>query len=427
MALQPTKQPLDVGAEMLCLSDSRFKTMQITVALLLPLAEKTAAAYALLPYLLRRGCAEYPDFTALQRRLDELYGARITADVSRLGEAQALVLTAQSLNDRMALQKEPVAAECAGLLCRMLFDPALQDGLFRSADVEQEKRCLIETIESEINEKRLYARRRCEELLCKGEPYAISRYGRADEVAALTPADVTGAWKRALSEAQIRIIVQGGDGDAVADAFRRQLSAIDRHPVPVVTKTDTPAKPEVAEGREAMDVNQSKLVMGFRLPMAEPDGDVSAARLMVALFGGTPHSLLFRHVRERLSLCYYCLAGFDRLKGIMLVDSGVQLDKVEEARAEILRQLDSVRRGDFTDEDLESAKRSLTSQFETVPDLQSTLAGYYLAQALLPKLTSPDSAAGEVEAVTRERVMAAARNAALDSVYLIAEKGGQDA
>lgn len=426
MALQPTNQPLADGVEMLCLSDSRFKTMQITVALLLPLAEPTAPAYALLPYLLRRGCAEYPDFTALQRRLDELYGARITADVSRLGEAQALVLTAQSLNDQMALAKEPVAAECAGLLCRMLFDPAFEEGQFRCGDVEQEKRCLIEMIESEINEKRLYARRRCEELLCKGEPYAISRYGRAEEVAALTPEDVTKAWKRALSEAQIRIIVQGGDGEAVAETFRRQLSAIERRPVPVITKTDTPAKPAVAEERESMDVNQSKLVMGFRLPMAEPDGDVAAARLMVALFGGTPHSLLFRHVRERLSLCYYCLAGFDRLKGIMLVDSGVQLDKVEEARAEILRQLDSVRRGDFTDEDLQSAKRSLISQFETVPDLQSTLAGYYLAQGLLPRLTPPDAAAKEVEAVSRERVMAAAQAAAPDCVYLLAEKGGRD-
>lgn len=424
--MQPNNRPLADGVQILCLPDNRFKTMQLTVALLLPLAEETASAYALLPFLLRRSCADYPDYTALQRRLDELYGARITADVGRVGDAQSLVLTAHSLKDELALEGESIAAQCAELLCRMLFDPALSDGLFRRSDVEQEKRCLIELIESEINEKRLYARRRCEELLCPGEPYAVPRYGRADQVAVLTRQDITKAWKEALASARIQIIVQGGDEQAVAEAFRKGLASIDRHPVAFSTVTDTPVKMAVAEMREDMELNQSKLVMGFRLPVAEPDGDVAAARLMVALFGGTPHSLLFRHVRERLSLCYYCLAGYDRLKGVMLVDSGVQLDKVEEARAEILHQLDCVRRGDFSDEDLASAKRSLISQFETVPDLQSTLAGYYLGQSLLPQVTPPDEAAAVVEAVTRERVMAAANQAALDCVYLLAEKGGED-
>lgn len=425
--MQPINQPLADGVQMLTLSDDRFKTMQVTVALFLPLARETAAAYALLPFLLRRGCAAYPDFTALQRRLDELYGARITADVTRTGEAQTLVLAAYSLRDELALEGEPVAAECAGLLCRMLFEPALQDGLFREEDVEQEKRCLIEKIQAQINEKRLYARRRCEELLCPDEPYAVPCYGTAEQVAALTRQDVTEAWKRVLSQARIQIIVQSGDAQAVAGAFRKGLAGVQRCPVDIVTKTDVPAREIPAEKQEEMEVNQSKLVMGFRLPVAEPDGDVAAARLMVALFGGTPHSFLFRHVRERLSLCYYCLAGYDRLKGIMLVDSGVQRDKVEQAKAEILRQLDSVRRGDFTDEDMESAKRSLISQFETVPDLQSTLAGYYIGQSLLPRITTPQEAARDVQAVTRERVIQAAQKAALDCVFLLAEKGGKDA
>lgn len=107
-------------------------------------------------------------------------------------------------------------------------------------------------------------------------------------------------------------------------------------------------------------------------------------RLFNALWGGTPHSLLFRHVRERLSLCYYCAASYDRLKGVVLVDSGVQADKAEEARREILRQLEAVRQGNFTDEDLEAARRSLTNQIDSVGDLQSTLDNWYMGQAALP-------------------------------------------
>ena len=75
-------------------------------------------------------------------------------------------------------------------------------------------------------------------------------------------------------------------------------------------------------------------MLGFRAGTAEPDGDVAAARLMNALLGGTPHSLLFRNVREKLSLCYYCASSYDRLKGILLVDSGVDGQNAGRAKEE---------------------------------------------------------------------------------------------
>ena len=175
-----------------------------------------------------------------------------------------------------------------------------------------------------------------------------------------------------------------------------------------------------------MPVNQSKLVLGFRVEAVEPEGDVAAMRLFNALWGGTPHSLLFRHVRERLSLCYYCAASYDRLKGVVLVDSGVQADKAEEARREILRQLEAVRQGNFTDEDLEAARRSLTNQIDSVGDLQSTLDNWYMGQAALPGLTAPEEAAAAVAAVTRERVCAAAAGVRLDAVYLLKAEDGEE-
>lgn len=419
--MQPINQIIADGVHLLSLPDDRFKTMQLSVALVMPLSEDTASAYALIPYLLRRGCADYPDYAALQRRLDTLYGASITASVGRIGESQTLYLNAYSIQDSLALQGESVAAECADLLCKMLFEPALSDGLFREDDVEQEKRCLIEAIESEINEKRLYARRRCEELLCADEPYAVSRLGRADRVAALSRQDLTDAWKEILATAQIQIIIQGGDGEAVAAAFRKGLGGIDRRPVQKAAVIRKAARTVPLCETEEMDINQSKLVMGFR---QTSDDDVVAARLMTALFGGTPHSLLFRNVRERLSLCYYCVSGLDYIKGLMMVDSGVALSKVDEAKAEILRQLQDVLEGRFTEDDLENAKRSIVSALESVDDSQDSRRAYYMVQTQLSHITTPEDMAAQMAAVTRERLMAAAEHTKLDGVYLLAEKGG---
>ena len=176
--MQPTIHRLCAGVESLTLPDARFKTAQITVGLFLPLSRDTVEEYAILPRLLTRACAAYPDFTTLNRRLNELYGASVTGQTMRVGEAQLLLLTAEATADRYALHGEAVTASCAQLLCEMLFRPALENGAFRREDVETERRCLAEDVRAQINDKRWYARRRAEELLCPDDAYGIGQFGR---------------------------------------------------------------------------------------------------------------------------------------------------------------------------------------------------------------------------------------------------------
>ena len=405
-------------------SDGRFKTASLTVQLLLPLSADTASEQAILPFLLRRGSKAYPDFTALKQQLNRLYGAQVTASVGRVGEAQALYLQAVCLDDRYALAGEAIAAQCAELLRGMLFEPALEDGVFRAADIEEERRCLIESIRAEINNKRRYARTRCEQLLCEGEPFAVSESGTVEGASALTADQITAAWRRALATARVQLIYQGsGDGEAVAAPFIRGFAAIDRHPadLPVVRR---PHEGAVRELEEQMAVAQSKMVMGLRCSASAGEQDTPALRMANALFGGTAFAMLFRTVREKLSLCYYCSSSFDRLKGVGLIDSGVEADKIPAARAEILRQFDLLKAGEFTDADLEDTRRFLISQFLTTEDLQSSRAGWYVTQALSDTIQTPQEAADEVAAVDRARVIAAANTLQLACEYRLMPDGG---
>ena len=415
------------GVESLTLPDSRFKTAQITVGLFLPLSRETVEEQALLPRLLTRACAAYPDFTALNRRLNELYGAAVTGQVTRVGEAQGLILTAECTGDRYALNGEAVTAQCAQLLCDMLFSPALENGVFRRADVETERRCLAEDVRAQINEKRWYARRRAEELLCPDEAYGIGQYGSAEVIEQLTPERVTEAWKRMLRHATVRLTLQGDQPmPQVEDAFLRGFSAVEgRSPLPCVTDTTTHL-PELRRRMERMPINQSKLVMGFRTDCAEPSTEVTATRLMNAVLGGTPSSLLFRNVREKLSLCYYCSSSYDRMKGILLVQSGVDEANAERAEQEILRQVAALAAGDFTDDDLEAARRAVIQSFEAVNDSQAGLAGWYLAQTLLTEQHSPEDVRRELALVDRAAVVRAAQRLRCECVYLLAQEGQND-
>lgn len=417
--------PVMEGVQFRSIRDTRFKTLRIAVNFMLPLEQETAAANALLPFLLSRASREYPDFTRLNERLQELYGAAVHADVRKLGEVQVLSVAAASLADRYTLDGESISQEISKLLCSLLFDPPLENGLFPEEGFEQEKRQTIEMIDSDFNDKRTYARLRCEQLMCEKEAFGLNRYGSREDVVALERSEMTKVWEKVLKTARVEIMALGDcDPVPVYERFLEAFQKIDRNPVPAFHTEIMKSVPQVREFTDTMSVAQSKLVMGFRAGAAVPADAVASTKLMTAVFGGTPSAKLFLNVREKLSLCYYCVSRYDWNKGIMMVESGVETENIEKARKEILAQLEEIRVGNITEEELQAAKLSMSNSYRTVGDYLGGLENWYITQAFCEKVQSPEEAAEEINSVTVEQVVQAAKDVTLDTVYqLVGEEG----
>ncbi|MDY3988225.1 MAG: insulinase family protein [Massilioclostridium sp.] len=401
--------------------DKRFKTNRISVNLFLKLDKETATAYAVLPFLLRKGCATCPDFTELNKKLMGLYGAFLGADVRKIGDSQVLNLSISCLDDAYALEQEPLTQQASSILADILLKPAFVEGKFKEDDLKVEKQNLTDLIQSEINDKRSYAIGRLTELMCADEPYGINKYGSIEQAEKLDAEAVTAAYQKMLQTADIQIMYVGsGDHRIALNAFREAFAGVSRENV---YQPDTTAGNEVGEVREHTDtfqVAQSKLVLGFRTGSTPQDDH--GMRLMTALFGGTPFSKLFLNVRERLSLCYYCAARLDRIKGIVLVDCGVETENIEKAREEILAQLTSLQNGEFTDEELENTKLSLINSMKTVGDSPSYVEVWYLSQICYNTQNTPQNEIDLENKVTRDEVIAAAKQVKLDTVYVLTGK-----
>ncbi|MDR1564483.1 MAG: insulinase family protein [Oscillospiraceae bacterium] len=408
------------GLSYISIRDTNRKSGRITAAIQLPLKEETAAVNALVPYILKRACRAYPSFTALNQKLALLYGAVIRANVRKLGDNQLLTLTISAIDDRFALGGESVTRECAKLLGSMLFEPVLEDGCFREKDVEIEKRQLKEYIESEINDKRKYAKNRALEIICKDEPYGINPLGSVEAVEALDAKTVTEAWQNILKRAQIVLIITGGaDPEPIAAEFNLNFKGIKRdYEKPNVSYAKGAAE-EVKREVERIDVQQAKLVAGFRSGIAPESAEAAAARLMGVLLGGTPHSRLFLNVREKLSLCYYCSSNYEKLKGILTVESGLEEQNMEKAWKEVMKQLEEIQEGSFEESEMESAKLSFTNALLSARDSIGSLESWYLSQIAEPTLRSPEEVAAESNSVSREDIIKAANKMVLDTVYLL--------
>ena len=198
------RQQIADGVFFSCVRDSRFKTMKLSVNLLVPLSADTASEYALLADVLTRSCKAYPDFTALSRKLCALYGADLSVNVSKMGECQLISLAAAGLDDRYALDDDSIAAELSSLLCGVIFEPNIVDGAFVPSEVEQERRQLLDTIDAEYSEKRVYAIGKLVELMCEDERFGIPRYGTVENIKAATPQALVQAWENLLKTAVAR-------------------------------------------------------------------------------------------------------------------------------------------------------------------------------------------------------------------------------
>ena len=404
------------GVNFRSIRDTKFKTMRISAHLIVPMSRQTAAENALLPFLLSRASREYPDFTKLGQRLAELYGASLNADVQKLGDLQVLSLSASGIADRYALEGEAISGELAKL--------PLVDGLFPEDGFEQEKRQTMELIDSEYSDKRTYARQRCEAIMCADEPYGVNRYGGKEDIARVERPALTAAWKRLLDTAKIELMVLGDcDPAPVYEGFRAAFETLGSRKTADCTTKVVRSAEKVNTVTEKMDVAQGKLVMGFRTGTATPDEEVPATRLMAALFGGTPNSKLFLNVREKLSLCYYCSASYNSMKGIMLVQSGVEVKNMERAKEEILRQLDEVKQGNFDESEVEAAKMSLCNSYRTLSDSLGGLENWYLSQTFASHSQQPEEAAAQINAVTRQEIIDAANRVTLDTVYCLVGNG----
>lgn len=405
------------------LRENKFKTACFSVSLLSQLNRDTAAMNALIPFVLRRGTRLYPDMEALSARFEELYGTAIEPSVRRIGEIQCSGFYASFPEDDFLPKGESVLQEALELTFEMLLSPVTRGGLFLPAYVESERDNLLDLIASRVNNKRAYALTRCLEEMCCCEDFAVSRYGDEETCRSINYKKLSRHYKALLQEAPLELFYCGRASlNNVRQLLRGLLATLPRGEVNTDIGTEIrmnalEEQPRYTE--EQMDVAQANLVIGWRLGECMEDPDFPALYVFNDLFGGSPSSRLFLNVREKLSLCYYASSIIDVRKGLLLVSSGIQEKNCDAAKNEIFTQLEALQHGEISEEALETARAGVASDLRSIPDTQSALESFFLAQAVTGADFGPLELAELVTEVTADRVQAIAQSVECDQIYLL--------
>lgn len=401
-----------------CRTD-KFKSALMTVSFALTLDSETASGYSLLTNLLSLSTGDYPTMQSFSVIKDELYALGLDAYVQRKGEILLVTLEINAIADSYAFDDEKVLFRAVELIGSAIFNPCLENGVFPSQNVESEKKCLIEEIASEIENKPSYAMKRAREIMCEGEPFAVDAAGEIDKVLALDGKSLTEYYQYIVNNAPVFINYAGeADFEYVKECVSAHLSFGPRKrniPTPVIHNN----RGEILRVRENMEMEQSVLVLGFTLDM--PDSAKKRAILSVydEIFGGAASSKLFMNVREKEGLCYYCSSYPSGRKNVMFVTSGIESGNENKVINAIYNEIEAMKKGDFTDFELENAKNSIIRSLKSVENSLSSINSYLLGQVLLDDSEPLETNIELVESVTRDEVIALALSVAPELEYIL--------
>ena len=421
--MEPLKrEKIGDGAHFNSVSVSRFKTMKITVSAYVPASKDTASEYALLSDILTRSTKDYPTLSLLEKKLLSLYGAELSSEVKIFGDMQVISLTASGLDERYAFDNTAIASELSAILCGALFEPNVNNGAFDSEELNQSKRQIYDSIDAEFSDKRTYSVSKCVEIMCSDSPAGVNRLGDKESIKKVTEKSLYSAWCRLLKTARFEIMyVADTDSENAKKIFFEHFNSVERKPAELKTRLFT-AEGNIKEVTEEMELAQSKLVMGFETGLNSEYENYPQMMLLSAVLGGTPSSKLFMNVREKQSLCYYCISRYNRIKGYMIIESGVETANLEKARCSILEQLQQLKDGNITDFEISAAKLAMTNSFRSVGDTVSGIESWYLSRITEDKISTPEETAKQINAVTKEQLVSLAQRITLDTVYTLKSK-----
>lgn len=408
------------GVRLHYIKSDKFKTNTLTVYFCRPLCKEEVTANALIAQVLKRACKEYPTTGKLEQRLEELYGTELESGVQKKGDIQTLYF-------RFDFASEKFIPNGKG--GKTIFDSVLQiarqiifeQTAFNGDYVEQEKENLKKQILALINDKRDYAQMRCVEIMCEGEPYGLSEHGNINDVDFLNKDALYTHYTEKLLKGSVDIFITGNiDISHAVDAVGEMTSKL----TPSGANLRTVTVNDVANKKiiENEDISQAKLSMGFRTKIAPSHEQYIPLMMYNAILGGGAYSKLFNNVREKLSLAYYTYSRLDKFKGIMLVNSGIDPKNFQVAFDEIMAQDYAIKRGDFTEEEFTSAMLGTVNSIKSMEDSPKMVQDYFLGQILCGRVEGLHRLAEQIEAVTREQVIDAARGVELDTCYLLAKK-----
>lgn len=412
---KPSHTRISNGIDCIFLPAQGFKTLTLSVCFALPLNSKVAAAQALLPSLLRRGCKRWPSLSALASHVEELYGTAIMADARKLGCQHLLELSFRTPAPHLLEEGWPHITRVLKLAYELIAEPLIdQDGFEESVFASQRDQ-LEHTIRVQQDDRQNYALMRSEQACFPDSPYGVAELGSIEDVQALSAQGVAQHFERIREAAPLTIYASGAvDAARLRKSVESVFGKLQRVPDKKLIKLELnqPAQhfAQAAHSVEHLAGEQAYAVLCHSTGINGADPSFYAQRIANELFGGLSSSKLFRHVREELGLAYSIGSALSSTTGVSSAWAGCQVEHLDRVARAMQQSLDDLQNTRVQERELEAARKALLLNLGLVLDQPAWRIESAQLMQSMGYQRSFDEMREQIASVTREQVeMALAR------------------
>ena len=410
------------GIKLHTIKTEKFKTNLIAVMLTTKLDRKNITKNALIPAVLRRGTKFMQTQEEINKKMEDMYGASFDCGLDKTGDNQILKFYMETVNNEFLPQDaENMIKSSIEKIFEIIFNPYLENGVFKKEYVEQEKENIKQIIDGKIDSKARYALDRCIEEMYKNEPFGLYKFGYVEDLKDINEKNLYEYYLELIKTCKIDIYISGIVDENIHNIIKQNENIEkleERKPdfkeFELVKKENEEAK----EIQESMEVTQGKLIIGLDVNILDKD---ARYKIMIynSLLGGSANSKLFQNVREKASLAYTASSSYYRFKNNIFINCGIDIPNYQKALEIIKKQIEDMKNGDFTDEEIENAKNGIIASIKTIDDEQDTEITYYFGQELSETKTSLEEYIKNIQKVNKADVLEVAKQISINTIYFL--------
>ena len=410
------------GIKFHTLNTDKFKTNLFAIFLSTKLDRENVTKNALISMLLRRGSRTMKSQEEISKKMEELYGASFDCGLDKTGDNQVLKFYIEAINDNYLPQhNENILKIVIESLLEIVFDPYIENDGFKKEYLEQEKNNVRKRIEGKIDNKARYSLERAIEEMYKDEPYGLYKFGYVEDLDKINEKDLYKYYIDLINNCKMDIFLSGNLNDDVEKIIEENENIKklqERNPQFEVPKI--PEKKDIKENivTESMEVTQGKLVIGLNVNI-DNDEEKYTTLMYNSILGGSANSKLFQNVREKAHLAYVASSTYYRFKSIIFINSGIEISNYDKALELIRKQIEDMKQGNFTEEEIENSKKGIIAAINTIDDEQDTGITYYFGQELSESNVSEEEYIKKIENINKENIIDIANKVQINTIYFL--------
>ncbi len=417
------KSEIKKGINLHTIKTDKFKTNLIAIFLTTKLERETVTKNAVISALLRRGSKNTPTQEQISTELEEMYGASFDCGLDKTGDNQVLKFYIETINDKfLPRTDESMLKTAIEKIIEIVFNPLTENEGFKKEYVEQEKNNIRQIIEGKIDNKASYSLDRCIEEMYKNEPFGLYKFGYIEDLNNINENNLYDQYKKLKEECKIDIFVSGDIAENVEEILKSNtdIKELKEREAKFVANNANLNKKDIEEKTiiENMDVTQGKLILGLDVNL---DNEELKYDTMVynSLLGGSANSKMFQNVREKAHLAYVASSSYHRIKNNIFVRCGIEISNYGKALELIRKQIEDMKSGDFTEEEVENAKKGILAAIKLIDDEQDTQITYCFGQELSKNKVDVESYMKKIQKVNKQDVINIANKVKINTIYFL--------